>query len=183
MHKLQKEKHSDWRRLVICAVLFAGLLGLFPGRAKAADTQIGYNGNEDIYITGFMSQKPHQALRWKSQVSDASYKNPAFCLPASTDSRTVQIYFRKPQYTSQGGDPAYVPETGYVMIGGEKVYSGDSITLPEKGGLSIGFEGGKTVNVQVLQSEKVPAMFINTVSGSLKQVNADKEYKEGATCS
>lgn len=179
MHKLQKEKRSDWRRLVICAVLFAGLLGLFPGRAKAADTQIGYNGNEDIYITGFMSQKPDQALRWKSQVSDASYKNPAFCLPASTDSRTVQIYFRKPQYTSQGGDPAYVPETGYVMIGGEKVYSGDSITLPEKGGLSIGFEGGKTVNVQVLQSEKVPAMFINTVSGSLKQVNADKEYKEG----
>lgn len=58
MHKLQKEKRSDWRRLVICAVLFAGLLGLFPGRAKAADTQIGYNGNEDIYITGFMSQKP-----------------------------------------------------------------------------------------------------------------------------
>lgn len=182
MQKVRR-RWKDRRRSVFTAVLVFCLAVLLPSWVSAAetrtDTQIEFLYDEDVYITGFLSEAPEQQLHWRNTMSYAD--SPAFCLPASADSGTVQIHFQKLQYNKETGEEVYVPETGYVMINGEKVYSGDAVELPQSGGtLDIGFANGNTANVSIKKSANIASMFVNTESGDMKFVNANKENKEKA---
>lgn len=130
MQKTQQKRRYYWKFLTFLAAILFCLAGIRPRIAAAADTQIEYYYNEDVYITGFLSKAPEQQLHWKSLMSGASFENPAFLLPSGTDSYRVQIYFQRKVYNEQEKAEIYLPETGYVMINGAKVYSGDEIELP-----------------------------------------------------
>lgn len=181
MQKTQQKRRHYWKFLTFLAAILFCLAGIRPRTAAAADTQIEYYYNEDVYITGFLSKAPEQQLHWKSLMSGASFENPAFLLPSGTDSYRVRIYFQRKVYNEQEKAEIYLPETGYVMINGAKVYSGDEIELPLGGeSISIGFGSGKTVKVPVKKSENIPAMFVNTESGNMDAIHADKSHKEAA---
>ena len=182
MQKVRERKQEGWKKLFWLAVFLFCLTGFLPAEVSAAgtqtDTQIELTYNVDVFITGFLSEAPDQELSWKNTM--AFQADTAFCLPACADSQRVQMHFRKLEYNKETEEEKYVEETGYVMIDGQKVFSGDTVTLPQAGGkLNIVFSNDSK-EVSIKKSANIPAMFINTDSGSMKEINADKSYKEAA---
>ena len=181
MQKIQKSLWGSWKHLIFALMAVFCLAGVLPSWVSAAetqtDTQIRLISGEDVYITGFLSETPEQQLHWKTSASSA--EEPVFCLPACADSQTVQIYFQKQEMDAATEKKKYTAETGYVMIGGKQVFSGETIELPSAGEmLVIGFADGVEQRVEIKKSANIPAMFINTASGSMETIDADKANKE-----
>lgn len=169
-----------WKHIFLMIAVICCIIGFVPTAVSAAgeDTAIASLENMDVYIKGFLQADKEQELHWNEifSYSDYTYEH-YFLLPAGAED-TVSICFARLE-KDQSGVVTYVPETGYVMIDGKKVNSGDQIELPASGkNLSMTTANGKTTTIQIKKSANIPSVFISTKSGSLEDIHKDKNNKE-----
>lgn len=174
-----------WRQLFLMIAVICSITVFLPASVSATEEETPIESLEDVYITGFMQADQDQKLHWsgaKLNGSDQEFEyGRCFFLPSGADCDTVSIWFARTEKDSSTGKPVSVPETGYVLINGERVKSGDLIRLPSEGHyLSITLEDEKKseTKIHIRKSAEVPSMFISTSSGSMEDIHADKEYKE-----
>ncbi len=176
MYKKQFSQNSIWKRWGFTALLFVCLVMASPLFSKAAQSDTPIDHLEDIYITGFFKAVPGRHLHWTHAGSDYAWQ-PYLFLPSGSDSDTVQIWFASKNVKKDNTE--HTLQEGYVMINGEKVCSGDSIQLPEDGGKLVVTPGdGEAVTVGVKRSKEIASLFIDTASGSMDTIHADKSNKE-----
>lgn len=140
-----------------------------PVRSYAAEQQL--SEITKLYVTGIYGSEtlPQQKVNW--QYADKGYY---LCMPSGADLSNVQLHFTE---NSDGNENA----DSYVMIGGQKINCGDSTNLSGTSKLQISLAGGKSVTVNIVKSAEIPAMFIQTASGTLDKVHASKDNKEKGT--
>lgn len=97
---------------------------------------------------------------WQKSEADGKYY---FYLPAGTDLSSVKTKF-------VAADPVYVGETKLGYDKETDAFAG--------GGEFTVTSGSASYQVVLLQSQNIPAMFIETESGSLDAIHADKSHKE-----
>lgn len=99
-------------------------------------------------------------INWQKSDADGKYY---FYLPAGTDMSSLRTKF-------VANSSVYVGETklGYDMET-DVFYGGGEFTVTS---------GSASYQVVILQSQNIPAMFIETESGSLDAIHADKSHKE-----
>lgn len=150
----------------LCLILFFCLM---PVRSYAAEQQLFEITK--LYVTGIYGSEtlPQQKVNW--QYADKGYY---LCMPSGADLSNVQLHFTE---NSDGNENA----DSYVMIGGQKINCGDSTNLSGTSKLQISLAGGKSVTVNIVKSAEIPAMFIQTASGTLDKVHASKDNKEKGT--
>lgn len=150
----------------LCLILFFCLM---PVRSYAAEQQL--SEITKLYVTGIYGSEtlPQQKVNW--QYADKGYY---LCMPSGADLSNVQLHFTE---NSDGNENA----DSYVMIGGQKINCGDSTDLSGTSKLQISLAGGKSVTVNIVKSAEIPAMFIQTASGTLDKVHASKDNKEKGT--
>ena len=150
----------------LCLILFFCLM---PVRSYAAEQQL--SEITKLYVTGIYGSEtlPQQKVNW--QYADKGYY---LCMPSGADLSNVQLHFTE---NSDGNENA----DSYVMIGGQKINCGDSTNLSGTSKLQISLAGGKSVSVNIVKSAEIPAMFIQTASGTLDKVHASKDNKEKGT--
>ena len=150
----------------LCLILFFCLM---PVRSYAAEQQL--SEITKLYVTGIYGSEtlPQQKVNW--QYADKGYY---LCMPSGADLSNVQLHFTE---NSDGNENA----DSYVMIGGQKINCGDSTDLSGTSKLQISLAGGKSVSVNIVKSAEIPAMFIQTASGTLDKVHASKDNKEKGT--
>ena len=171
-----KWKAETSKKCLLAAFFLVFCLAIgIPGTARAAEDTI--ESLDTVYITGFMKNAPGQKLHWV--YSGKEYDSqPYFFIPAGADTGQVQIWFAR-RNKNQDGSVDYITESGSVTINGQKVSSGDTIMLPDNNGkLPITAGNGETVTVGVKYSADIAAMFVNTQSGSMGSIHADKDHKE-----
>ncbi len=173
MQKTQMKKKSIGKIRISIALFAFCFMVCCPFLADAAEeTAIGKL--DDVYITGFFKEAPQRQLHW-TYAGSGYAKQPYFFIPSGIDSDTVQIWFAS---AGENPDGSGVQE-GYVTINGARVHSGDSIRLPQDGGkIPITVGNGTVVSVGVKRSAKLASMFIDTASGNMNQIHADKSNKE-----
>lgn len=88
-----------------------------------------------------------------------------FFLPTGTDTASLRLYYTCDELT----------------INGEKVKNGKKTKLLTANAELTVESGGASYPLTVLCSDRVPAIFIHTASGSLEEIHKDKDYKEAAT--
>ena len=174
-----------WKQLFLMIAVICSITVFLPAPVSAAEEEVPLESLEDVYITGFMQADQDQKLHWsgaKLNGSGQEYEyGRCFFLPSGADCDTVSIWFARTEKDSSTGKTVSVPETGYVLINGERVKSGDSIRLPSEGNyLSITLEDEKKseTKIHIRKSAAIPSMFISTSSGSMEDIHADKEHKE-----
>ena len=86
-------------------------------------------------------------------------------LPAGTDTASLRLFFTGDELT----------------LNGEKVKNGKKTGLLTANAELTAESGGETYALTVLCSERIPAVFIHTASGSLDEIHRKKENKEAAT--
>ena len=70
---------------------------------------------------------------------------------------------------------------GHVIVNGVTVKNGDrNDVITHDGRYTVSYGKGEFV-LNVISSENLPALFIETESGSLEKIHADKEYKEAGS--
>lgn len=181
---MKKERFMNHRkRLFLTIAMICCVIWTLPAGVSAAEEETAIESLEDVYITGFLQADAEQKLHWNYAASGAKEQDYSqercFFLPSGADCDTVSIWFAKTQKDDSTGGITSVTETGYVMIDGLKIKSGDVIKLPSDGEfLSVTLAEGKTTKIYVKKSSNVPSMFISTASGSLEDIHADKEHKE-----
>ena len=150
----------------LCLILFFCLM---PVRSYAAEQQL--SEITKLYVTGIYGSEtlPQQKVNW--QYADKGYY---LCMPSGADLSNVQLHFTE---NSDGNENA----DSYVMIDGQKINCGDSANLSGTSKLQISLAGGKSVTVNIVKSAEIPAMFIQTASGTLDKVHASKDNKEKGT--
>lgn len=178
MQKTPWRTRDGWKVLALLFILAFGLTGLSSYTVWGEEAERQIDSLDDVYITGFFQNAPEQQLHW-THVPLQNATDPYFFLPAGADSDTVRIWFAKRTTNQTTGAFEYIPMTGYVTIDGKQVESGDLIALPkENGTLSIVTGSGKTFRIGVKKSARVPSLFIETESGSLNNIHANKDNKE-----
>ena len=155
------------------------IAGILPFNVSAAETDTLIESYDDVCITGFLSGAPEQKLHAQFvSGKDYTYES-ALILPASADTDTVRIWFSMENIDKENGTKELVPLSGYVTIDGKQVHSGDEISLPKDNGtLSVSTGNGKRETIRVRKSANLASMFIQTASGTMDAIHADKEYKE-----
>ena len=155
------------------------IAGILPFNVSAAETDTLIESYDDVCITGFLSGAPEQKLHAQFvSGKDYTYES-ALILPASADTDTVHIWFSMENIDKENGTKELVPLSGYVTIDGKQVHSGDEISLPKDNGtLSVSTGNGKRETIRVRKSANLASMFIQTASGTMDAIHADKEYKE-----
>ena len=135
--------------LLFFAVLSAGVLFALPVFAQSADFTLS--------VIPFADEST--AVDWWYSFPEDRYY---LFLPAGTDTSALRVTF----------------SCDALKINGKKVKNGKTTGLltPEEP-LTVE-AGGSSYPLTVLVSDRVPAVFIHTASGSLDAVHADKEYKE-----
>lgn len=67
----------------------------------------------------------------------------------------------------------------FLIINNDILHSGDTTDLIAKvGKLNVKTPDESLYSITVVKSDKIPSVYINTESGSLKKIHADKEFKE-----
>lgn len=165
------------KKLFCMMALVLCIAGLLPSGVSAADTLI--ESYDDVYITGFLSGAPEQKLHGQNvRTEDYTYES-TFILPASADTDTVRIWFSTVNTDKENGTEEVVPLSGYVMLDGKQVHSGDELRLPQNGGtISVTVGNGKSETIRIRKSADIASMFIQTKSGKMDDIHASKEYKE-----
>ncbi|MBQ6020469.1 MAG: CotH kinase family protein [Clostridia bacterium] len=97
---------------------------------------------------------------WRSDAENRYY----LFLPSDADPRSLTVVCGKKS----------------VSVNGERLTDGQTTDVFSRGGEVTLRVGGRTVPVKVLQSKHLPAVFIETASGTLDRIHADKRYKEAA---
>ena len=103
-----------------------------------------------------------ESVNWHYAEKDGKYY---LFLPSSFDKENLTVAFTA---------------SGEVACGEETLVSGESTGVFSNGSATLTC-GGKTYSVVVLDGGLTGSVFINTESGSLDAVHADKEYKEPGT--
>lgn len=136
---------------------------MFPLAAQAAKVT-------DLWVTGAVYESDQSAGNAENMQDDAihwwySSKSRKYYLflPAGADLSRMRIWFKS---TAESID-----------AGGKIIVSGDPADFL-KPGTEITVDAGNSYTLSVMQSAKVPAMFISTESGSLNKIHSSKDYKE-----
>lgn len=134
-------------------------------QAEQIDIPVQYI--EDFYIKGFFEDT--SLGEWEIRREEINGQNYLF-LPSAADLTKVKLCF--------DGD---IPE-GYILLNGEKFYSGHTLVLSEgENNLQLTVENSsQSFSVSVVKSKHIPSMFIKTESGSLDYIHQSKENKEKA---
>ena len=149
---MKKAMLSVLLALVLCLTVF-----VLP--ASAADNGIGVLQVADTAQTG---EGMDHFINWFKSSKDGKYY---LLLPSSYDKSSLTVSF-------SASDAVYCGET--ELVSGE-------ITDVFAGGSAVLTCGGNSYQVVVLDGGATGSVFINTESGSLDAVHADKEYKEPGT--
>lgn len=115
------------------------------------------------FSVGIRDEKEHGAqmeVEWFKSSIDGKYY---LFVPASIDLNSSFVYFT-------ASDDVY--------IGEEKINSGDSAAAIADKSEFVITSGTESYTVKVITESKVSSVFIETESGSLASVHADKEHKE-----
>ncbi len=139
------------------------LLLMFPLAAQAAKiTDLWVTGAvyENEKSSGNADNVPDDSIHWWYSTRTRKFY---LFLPAGADLSKMRIWFKT---TVQSID-----------MGGKIVTSGDKADFL-KPGTEIIVDAGSRYTMVIMQSEKVPAMFISTESGSLKKIHSSKDYEE-----
>ncbi len=140
------------------------LLTLLPAAALAAKIS-------DVWVTGAIPQgtrsqagteslPPDSIHWWYSEKAGEHY----LFLPAGADISCLQLWF---DATEQS-----------IAIGEKTLRSGDAADFLTPGSKYTVTCGKLSYSLTVMQSKNVPAMFIQTESGSLKRIHASRDNKE-----
>lgn len=165
-----KDKSVFW--MTVCVLFFFCFM---PIRAYAAEQQLSYI--EKLYVTvsyGSGDTQTEQKVNWQYADKDGYY----LCMPAGADLSNVKLHFT--EGNSTGAEVTEDTES-YVMAGGQKVHCGETLDLSGKSTLQISLSGGRSKTVNITQSAEIPAMFIQTASGTLDKIHANKANKEAGT--
>lgn len=146
-------------KFLLAAVILSLLAAVFclTAYAEGGITQFAVNTEEasDASELG--------AVNWYKNPADGKYY---IFLPNGSDGSDMTVWF--------SADEA-------VLCGGTQLVSGQTTDVFAGGGNFVLTSGGNTYNVCVLKADGIGTMYINTESGSLSKVHADKEYKEPGT--
>jgi hypothetical protein len=147
------------RKLLVILIL----LLMFPLAAQAAkitDLWVAGAVYENDQSSGNAENVPDDSIHWWYSTLTRKYY---LFLPAGADLSKMRIWFKTSAQS--------------IDMGGETVVSGDSADFL-KPGTEILVDAGSRYTMKVMQSEKVPAMFISTESGNLRKIHSDKDYGE-----
>lgn len=115
------------------------------------------------FSVGIRSEKEHGAqleVKWFKSSVDGNYY---LFVPSSIDLSVSSVWFT-------ASDEVYIGET--------VIKSGDSAEIIADKSEFVITSGGESFNVKVVAESKVSSVFIETESGSLDSIHADKEHKE-----
>ena len=139
------------------------LLLLLPLGAKAAKIT-------DLWVTGAVfpteqaagdtQSKPADAIHWWYSGRTRKYY---MFLPAGADVSRMRVWFKSSAES--------------IDMGGHTVRSGDTADFLTPGTEMI-VDAGSRYTLAVMQSANIPALFITTESGSLRNIHSSKEHKE-----
>ncbi len=139
------------------------LLLMFPLAAQAAKiTDLWVTGAvyENEQSSGNVENVPDDSIHWwYSTLTRKSY----LFLPAGADLSKMRIWFKSAAKS--------------IDAGGKTIASGDKADFL-KPGTEIILDAGSRYTMVVMQSEKVPAMFISTESGNFRKIHSSKDYEE-----
>ena len=105
-------------------------------------------------------EMPADAVMWQ-RIGSKYY----LFLPGSADLTEARVWY--------GGG-------GEISLNGQSLHNGDKTTGLKDGETARFRFQGRTYQVNVMQGSKIPALFINTASGNMTQINKTKTYKEAA---
>ena len=144
--------------------LISVLLSLIFALSCFAVTAYAQGGIEYLSINPLVKGERY-FIEWEKSAADGKYY---FYLPAGSDLSSVETRF--------------VADSA-VYVGGKKLGSGKKTDAFAGGGEFEVTCGSSSYQVVVLESANIPAMFIETESGSLTEIHADKSHKEKGTIS
>lgn len=144
--------------------VISGVLSLIFALSCFAVTAYAQGGIEFLSINPLVKGERY-FIEWEKSDADGKYY---FYLPAGSDLSSVETKFVADKAVYVGEKKlGYEKKTDAFAGGGEF-----TVTC-----------GSDSYQVVVLQSENLPAMFIETQSGSLEAIHADKSHKEKGTIS
>lgn len=136
---------------VVLSLIFA--LSVFTVAASA-------EGGIEYFSINCVNGDEKYLLEWEKSDIDGKYY---FYLPAGCDLSSVETRFIS---------------TGAIYVGDKKLGYGKTTDAFAGGGEFTLKSGDETYQVVLLQSANIPAIFIETESGSLDAIHADKSHKE-----
>lgn len=141
------------RRLLSCVLVFLLVVSIFALPVSATETT-------DLTAVFSSEDGSYNVSLWKSEFDDKYY---AF-LPSDADLSELVVDF-----------------STEVKIDGQKIINNEATDAFSKGGLFKVETANKSFDLVVLKSGSIPTLYIETESGSLEAVHADKNHKEPAT--
>ncbi len=139
---------------VLLAVLTVMTFFALPAGAAA--------GIDSFCLNGFVEDERFSVSWWKSGFDSKYY---AF-LPSDSDLSDLGVSFTA---------------SGDVFVDSKQLISGETTDAFSAGGEFKLSCGSKNYSLVVMKSQNVPSMYIETESGSLKEIHADKSHKEKGT--
>lgn len=97
------------------------------------------------------------------------------------EKETNTYYLFMPSTADLSSVTVWFDATGSVTVGGTALVSGEATTVFAQGGEFKLTCGGKDYKLIIMTGSEVPAMFINTESGSLDAIHANKEHEEAGS--
>ncbi len=143
-------------------VLLALLLVFLPAGAlaeKVSDLWVTFSLPQEALQPG-NAKTPLDVIRWWYSSKEKAY---FLFLPAGVNPGDLQIWFTG-------------PET--LTAGKEKVQNGDAVDFLTPGNKITLASGKDKYTLKVVQSANIPAMFLNTESGSVEAIHKSKENEE-----
>lgn len=122
-------------------------------------------GEIDYFAINPLVKGERYFIEWEKSEADGKYY---FYLPADSDLSSLETRF---------------VASNAVYVGEKKLGYGKKTDAFAEGGEFTIKTGEKEYPVVILKSENLPAMFIETESGSLDAIHADKSHKEKGTIS
>ncbi len=146
--------HRGW----VAAVFFM-ILALAPMGALAAKlTQIWVTPADDEAVQA--DSLPIDAIRWWYSKNDKVYY---LFLPAGMEGETLRLWFDGPESITANGKTIHSGDTADFLTPGAKV--------------NLAADSAK-FTLRVMQSQNVPAMFLTTESGTVKNIHKSKKNEE-----
>ncbi len=146
------------KNTAVLALLFLLLLPAGALAAKVTDLWVTFPTDQPL--PSAQKAKPLNAVNWWYSDQRRTYY---LFMPANADMDQLQIWFTG---------------TGTLSVGGRTVVSGDTADFLVPGEKVTLSEGKNKYALQVMQSANIPAMFMNTESGSLTYIHKSKNNEE-----